>query len=351
MKLLFDARMVPEQSLHGIGRYALNLITWGLQHRPATRLEVLVNHTGRWDQLALRWPQLQVTAVRSTPFSLREQWELPPRVRRAGADLTVFPSLAAPLWCARPFVVTCHDLIPWHFGSRVHRIYFSTLSRLVCRRASCVISPSLHASEEAGRLLAIPAGRRRVVPEAGLGEGTQNEAPLPGSPYIVCVTNSKPHKNLRLLLQAWQQLSRPGLRLVLVAGDSELLREAVRLPGVERRGGISDAELQALYAGAQATVVPSLAEGFGLPALEAMECGSPVIAANATSLPEVVGGAGLLFDPHSVPELTACLRRVLDEPELRLRLCRAGRQRAAEFSWERCCRAHWNLFEEIIARG
>jgi glycosyltransferase involved in cell wall biosynthesis len=168
-----------------------------------------------------------------------------------------------------------------------------------------------------------------------------------GGPYLLCVGNRKPHKNLVAAVEtlALLRAEAPELRLA-VAGEvyrgwDEVLRRAGEL-GVRDRvvevAGASDGELRSLYAGCEALLFPSLYEGFGLPALEAMAAGAPVVASDRSSLPEVVGDAGLLADPEDPAAMAEAVRRLRRDPELRARLVRRGRERAASYTWERTAR-------------
>ena len=177
-------------------------------------------------------------------------------------------------------------------------------------------------------------------------------------PYVLCVGALQARKNVPLAIQAYALLMGRGTEceLVVAGGDrggrldvlDAILRE--RLTGrVHLVGHVDDAELPALYSGARALVFPSLYEGFGLPALEAMACGTPVIASNTTGLAEAVGDAGLTIDPHSAQELAEALGRVLNDDALRARLVAAGHARAAEYTWERAARATAEIYRAALA--
>lgn len=166
---------------------------------------------------------------------------------------------------------------------------------------------------------------------------------LHGVPYLLAVASHSPGKNLPRLLQAFADLPATlGCKLVLVGdGNGRVFRDSQdlpNLPNVLRTGRISDAELKALYQHATALVMPSLYEGYGLPAVEAMRLGCPVVAADAAALPEVCGGAALLVDPLSTAAITAALQQVLNEAPLRQRLREAGHRRSAPLTWQRASR-------------
>jgi glycosyltransferase involved in cell wall biosynthesis len=337
---------------HGIGRYVYNIVWWGLQNRTDAEIGVLTLRPERWDDTVRQFPALTVFPCLARPFRPREHAELPRRIQRFRPDLVHFPSLAAPLWCPAPFVMTVHDLIPWHFGNILHRTYIQTFGRWSMSRARRVITASQHARGDLRKVLHLPPERTRVIPNGGLDGGTLSGAPANVKlqrPYVLCVTNDKAHKNVDAVLQAWQSMVFP-CDLLLVA--PEAVRQRVQgVPGVLQMSDVSDQQLRELYSDALAVIVPSLYEGFGLPALEAMQCGAPVLSSNASSLPEVVGEAGLYFDPRNPSQIAGRLREVLQSPELRADLRRRSAEQARKFSWDQSGRQHWELFSEVTRKS
>jgi glycosyltransferase involved in cell wall biosynthesis len=175
-------------------------------------------------------------------------------------------------------------------------------------------------------------------------------------PYILSVGTLEPRKNLSTLLAAYATLERSAPRLVLAGArgwHAQSLAAQVQAPALRERvvlpGYVPDDLLPDLYAGAECFVYPSLYEGFGLPPLEALACGTPVITSTTSSLPEVVGDAALLVEPTRTDELAAALRRILEDEHLRDDLRRRGPLRAARFSWERCARETMQVYQHICA--
>jgi glycosyltransferase involved in cell wall biosynthesis len=163
--------------------------------------------------------------------------------------------------------------------------------------------------------------------------------------YLLHVGTLQPRKNIPLLLEAFAQLQEPELKLVLIGGKGWLYEEIfarVQALGLSERvhftGYVPDDELPLWYNAAELLVFPSVYEGFGLPVVEAMACGTPVIAANSASIPEAVGEAGLLFDPHNVAELAEQITAVLHDPQLSAKMRALGLAHASQFSWERAGR-------------
>jgi glycosyltransferase involved in cell wall biosynthesis len=210
------------------------------------------------------------------------------------------------------------------------------------------VADSEHSRRAIVARLGIPAERIAVIP-VGLGaefrptplSAAQRERYDLGARYALYVGNFLPHKNLPRLLRAWATLSGTAAthRLVLAGGDparrAALAALAASLGLGDRiafAGVVDDADLPAVYAGASLLVLPSLEEGFGLPALEAMACGTPVVAGRRGALPELVGDAGCLVDPEDERELAAAVGRLLSDPVERRRLTRGGLARAAGFT-------------------
>jgi glycosyltransferase involved in cell wall biosynthesis len=161
----------------------------------------------------------------------------------------------------------------------------------------------------------------------------------PGYRYFLCVSNRRGHKNEAGLLKAFAAVVVGNdVKLVLTGRPSPeveaIIQEEELASRVVFTGLVPEDELPALYRGAIALVFPSFYEGFGLPVVEAMACGTPVITSDVTSLPEVAGGAALLVDPHSVQDIAAAMRRILTEPELGKELARKGVEQAKKFSWD-----------------
>ncbi len=268
-------------------------------------------------------------------------------VRREGALALLNLMPEGVLWPAAPQVATVHDLFPLHFPEEYPRLrhYFRTWVPLVLRHSRAVVTISQASRDDLVRFYRVPAerifvalcgyDRSRFTP-AGAGAAG-------GEPYALYVGNVMPHKNLLRLVEAFAMATRrQPARLVIRGRGPAAHVEAVRAridalglgPRTDWQPYAPADELAALYRGARLLVLPSLAEGFGLTALEAMACGTPVVAADRSSLPEVVGDAGLLVDPLDVGQLADAIGRLLADDRLHSDLRARGLARCPRFSWE-----------------
>lgn len=353
--IVLDARKIAD---FGIGTYIRGLIG-GLSR---------LDHENRYVLLGDRAPDglpdlpanFEWRAEGSPHYSLRELWQVSRAARRAGADLFHAPHYVVPAALACPLVVTVHDLIHLRFPGlrKVHeRVYARTMIGRALRRARRTIAVSEATARElretfgasARRVVTIPNGvdeRFRVdLAPAELALRLERLGLERG--YLLFVGNPKPHKNLATLLAAHARLiaRREDAPLLVVAGGTP---EIATRPRVRALGRVADDDLPALYQGATALVVPSLWEGFGLQALEAMASGVAVVAAGRGALPEVVGEAGLLIDPDDVESLAAGVEKVLASADLRAELGRRGRRRAAAYSWEITAQRTLAVYRETL---
>jgi len=273
----------------------------------------------------------------------------------------------APWWSPCPVVVTVTDLAFRRYP-QVHplgrRLYLGLFTRWTARRARAIVAISEYTRQEVVRLLGVPAERVRVI---YLGVDSDFR-PLPrdhveafrrqrGLPerYLFYLGNLEPRKNLPRLVQAYARIGDGSVPLVLGGprgwGYAELFQTVEKLGLVGQilfPGFVPREELPLWYNAAEALVYPSIYEGFGLPPLEAMACGTPVVASAASSLPEVVGEAGLLVDPQDVEALADALRRVLTDQDLRAELRQRGLGQARRFTWEKMACETVELYRSVL---
>ncbi len=293
--------------------------------------------------------------------------------RRLHLDLLHDPTGLAPfLASSAPRLLTLHDVFPLSFPGHStafeHLVYRLWLP-CVIHRVDALITDSRHSKSDITRFYHMNDDRVTVVPIAS----APHFRPLPADevdpvlrhyglprPYILYVGSVEPRKNLLRLLDAFVQLhqSLPAYRLVIVGArnywkSSPIARavERLALQGlVHFTGYIPDEALPALYNGASLFCFPSLYEGFGLPVLEAMACGVPVVTSSTTSLPEVAGDAALLVDPYHVDEIALAMRRILEDPALADDLRLRGLARASLFSWQKTALQTIAVYEKVLGR-
>lgn len=293
--------------------------------------------------------------------ALRKLALLPLRLSGHGFDLVHdtyhFPPFLGPVPYAR--VVTIGDLTSLVLDTHIWRLKLAhrLLVRPLARRADQVVTFSEHSRKDIARLLDIPLERISVTYPAAPDTirpvrdrrtltAVRERYGLPED-FLLFVGTLEPRKNVRRLIKAFGRAAPalPGTALALVGPQGWRMSDPAATAeeaGVSQRvvvtGPVPDDELAALYSAATALVYPSLYEGFGLPPLEAMRCGCPVITSNVSSLPEVTGDAAVLVDPCSLEELAEAMVRVVNDRSLREELAERGEKRARRFTWERCAR-------------
>jgi glycosyltransferase involved in cell wall biosynthesis len=294
--------------------------------------------------------------------------QLPRRARRLRLDVLHCPAPLAPVRSTVPTVVTVHDILgldhPEWF-TRALALHSRLVLAPVLRRATCLLVPSTHTRDRLVARLGVDPARMRLVP-LGVDPLFSPGDPPPGlrkrlgleGPFVLTVGTLQPRKNVESVLWAFERLVAAGAdhRLALVGGRGwrdEALAELIRRsPSAERivvTGRVSDDDLVGLYRAADCFVYPSRYEGFGLPPLEAMACGTPVLSSDRTSLPEVVGDDALLVDPDDVDAIERALSELISSPELSAELVGRGRRRAAEFSWRRCATLTAEAYRAVAA--
>ncbi|QQS46916.1 MAG: glycosyltransferase family 4 protein [Acidobacteriota bacterium] len=297
---------------------------------------------------------------------------LPSFLRISPVDIFHGTNYCIPVFAPCPTIVTVHDMSllaqsGTHESENVRR--GKRRLPIMIRRATMIISPSEWTKQEIIRYLGTRPEKIRVIHEGA----REKMRPLPEaeirgvlekhgihSQYLLYVGTIEPRKNLVTLIRAYHELLRETPhrpRLVLCGGRGWLEDEVFKLveelklqDEVRFTGYVDDADLPALYSGAEAFIYPSVYEGFGLPPLEAMACGTPVITSNVSSLPEVVGGAGLLHDPQDHRALTRHIATLLGDRSASEKLERAGIEQASRFSWERAARETQALYDEVFEK-
>jgi glycosyltransferase involved in cell wall biosynthesis len=366
--------LVPGET-GGMEVAASELIPALLSHAPpGMRFTAFVNREtraaggGPWGEL-LPAVTVPVRARHRVQWVLGEQALLQALALRAGVDLVHSLASTAPLWGRFRRVVTVHDLIYARFPDAhagIRDMGMKVLVPAAVRRSDRVIADSKSTRDDLIELLGVRADRIDVVP-LGLGNVQRDPAPptvetrerfgLGERRVLLSLSAKRPHKNLAALIGALAKIPPERRPLLLLPGyttphEEELRRRAADVgvaDDVRFLGWVSNGEVEGLWAIAEAFVFPSLYEGFGLPVLEAMARGVPVACSNASSLPEVVGDAALLFDPRDEHAIAHALLRLLDDGALRERLAASGRERVREFTWARTARLTLASYARALA--
>jgi glycosyltransferase involved in cell wall biosynthesis len=368
LRIGFDGRAFTSPAA-GVRRYAANLVTaLGALDEP---LEIVA--LGGSDRGSIPSPLIHIEEPPHPPTNLG--WTLvglPRAAARAKVDVIHAPSYTAPFWSPAPVVLTIHDVSyerhpEWYPYRRdwLRRSFY----RRSARAAAHIITDSAFSADEIAAAYSIARNKITVAP---LGV-SHDFAPHPldlacelpsevTTPFVLHVGDLHERRNLVMLVDAVLAARRhfgalPALSLVLAGVDRgvaeglcELAAEADAAEAVVPLGVVDEPLLHALYRCASALVYPSLYEGFGLPVLEAMASGTPVIASRAASIPEVLGDAGILLDPSDVAAWTDAMVRVVNDEQLRSRMVHDGRSRAATFTWERTARATLAVYRQVAAR-
>ncbi|PYS90690.1 MAG: glycosyltransferase family 1 protein [Acidobacteria bacterium] len=367
LHIAIDAHSVGT-GLAGNETYITNLIEALAQVDSVNRYTLYVTRRAAVERFADRWPNFSVQLTLPHTPLLRIPITLVRELRRRPVDVLHVQYTAPPL-APCPVVATIHDLSFEHLPDtfkRRSRLQLRLTVRRTARRAAQIIAPSEFTCRDIARTYDIAPERINLIPLAVSEHFTpatdaeiarvRQHYEINGA-YILAVGSIQPRKNLTRLVRAYSALRRTRAdaklpQLVLVGKKAWLYDETLRAIAecglaqeVNLTGYVPEGDLPALYTGALCFVYPSYFEGFGLPPLEAMRCGTPVIAGDRTSLPEVLGDAGLLVDPFDEAALAAALARLIDDANLRARLRGKGIARAARFDWHDTARQTLEVYQ------
>ncbi len=367
MHILIDARELRTSS----GRYVERLLHYLQQVDSAHNYTILLkpNDMAGWQATNKNFKKV---ACPYKEFTFSEQIKLRKQIENINPDLVHFPFVQQPVLYRGQTVTTIQDLTTIRFRNPTKQWLIFTLKRevykwvnkRVARKSKALITPTAFVKKDIARYAHVSPGKITVTYEAA---DTIPDSPAPPkniqnhnlqkSKYIMYLGRPLPHKNLWRLVEAHALLRRqyPDLLLVL-AGKKDamyyLIEERARkqglLDGLIFTDFVSEAELKWLYLHCEVYVFPSLSEGFGLPALEAMQHGAPVASSNATCLPEVYGSAAHYFDPLKIEDIAQKINDILTDASLRKRLIAAGKQQAAKYSWERMAKQTLAVYNKAL---
>jgi len=374
LRIAIDAHSVGT-GLGGNESYATNLIEALAGVDSVNDYTLYVTRRAAVERFSNRWPNFSVRATLPHTPLIRIPLTLSAELRRKPVDV-LHVQFTAPPFSPCPIVVSIHDLsfehLPQTFKWRSRKQLRITVRRSAREAAQVIalsdyarndIIASYHVSPENVSVipLAAPAHFRPVKDEGELQRVRQTYG-IEGD-YILSVGAIQPRKNLSRLVAAYSRLrrARPEVKLpqlVLVGKCAWLFDETLRTikelevsSSVILTGYVPEADLPTLYSGALCFVYPSYFEGFGLPPLEAMKCGAPVIVGNKTSLPEVVGDAGMLVDPFEVDEIASAIQNVITDSDLRAQLRFKGLERAKLFDWQETARQTLEIYKKAARIG
>jgi len=332
------------QSSAGIARYARSLAT-SLRKIP----DLTIHELGGGDVVPRGTLRKKLLTARQD--LLWYPWLARRSAARIGADVYHSPLLRGPLGKGRPpFVMTVHDLVPVRWPETMPRWHRSYTARFIARMldaADRIIAPSQDTADDLNALLHVSPDKIRIVPNGVDSNffGRSVGAPFEGAPYVLFVGTPEPRKNLTRLASAMTLLRERGFSWQLViVGEGGWGDGVPTSPAIHAVGRVTDNQLHTLYANATCLALPSLHEGFGLTALEAMAVGTPVVAGRTGALPEVTDGAAVLVDPQSITAIADGIERAVAEQD---RLVPLGRARAREFTWERAASLTADVYREL----
>jgi alpha-1,3-rhamnosyl/mannosyltransferase len=360
----FDARLIGAL---GIGRYISGLLPQ-LAQLLGGRLTVVANRQDAAIVRALIGGSSHLMTVNAQPYRLAEQSVLPLILMRADLALIHFPHYNLPLIKPGHFVVTVHDLFPFQFpeihSGPLPRQVNQLLMRNAVRRAERIITPSRATALDVKQTFPHSAERVVSIPEAADDRFTNQRDPEAEvawqmrlgirPPYVFYLGQWKAYKNLPILLEAFARVQRthPNCQLVIAGDDPrhpEVRQRAAALPegSVVLPGRLPESAVPDLYRGAALVVLPSRAEGFGLPVIEAMACGVPVICSDLPVLREIADGVALFCDPNDPAAFADAMASMLDVPS-NSSLRQLGIERARSFTWERAARQTVEAYEAVL---
>jgi len=337
MRLLFDARVLTHKTYTGVENYARSV----LEELEQKLSLVVVQPKNSNKYLSHLWSHLKL------PFMK--------------ADIIFCPANTAPLFVpkSKRLVMTIHDVAfltqPQSF-SKFFRYYYRFLVPKNIQRADKILTVSEYSKREIESYYKDAKGKVKVV---SLGvDDSFRVLSREKKEYILYVGSLNARKNFTGVIKAFLSLGQDDVKLIIVGNFSSnftldekaqsVLQEAKKHSSIEFRSRVSNDELVELYNEAKLFVFPSFYEGFGLPVLEAMACGTPVITSNLSSLPEVGGDAVLYCDPYSVEDIRQKIEQVLSDATLQEQMSKKGLTRAKEFSWEKSAQEHIRVFEEVL---
>ncbi len=372
-----DGRFLQDK-FDGVGRYLHGLLLGLLDLDEDICLRLFVDHSlpnSRFPLAALEdADRLELTPISTPLYSARELWEWPRTLRGSGIDVFHSPYFWSPVRLPCPLVSTVHDMIFDRYPQYIPGLHFllpyKIASQVMMRRSRRILAVSEATARDItkfggrrleGRTRAVPNGvdaSFQPVPDPIARQRVRRRYGLPER-FVLALGTRRPHKNIERLIAAYARIAGRVPHSLVLAGSvderfphrlEETGRRLIEEGRIVETRRIDEQDLPTLLSSAELFVQPSIIEGFGLPALEAMACGCPVAGSNTSSLPEVLGNAGLTFDPLSEPEIAATLERALRSADLRAQLRLRGLRRAATFTWRAAAASTLEVYRSAVGR-
>ena len=363
-----------DRYISGVEYYCLDLLNGLLRIDPHNGYIIFTNHPDVVSQYVRPANNLSIIEVKHLKTRIaRICWEhtqLPRLAIKEKLDVLHCPSYICPLQkILVPFVVTIHDTIAIDYPQwckKTNVLYFNLFMKAAAKNASCIITVSGHSAEDVKRNFDLPRSRIRTI-HSGIDDifNTSRDARqasrvkarynLPDK-YILYVGNIEPKKNIRTLLDVQKELSKKGLphKLVIVgkrawSAGPELkeIKRQIASGNVVRTGYVNRSDLPYVYQMADIFVFPSLYEGFGFPPLEAMACGTPVIASNNGALSETISDAALIVEPQNSSQIVHAITLMLTDNQLRDRFIQKGLERSGQYSWDKAAKQTLSIYREV----
>lgn len=369
-KIGIDARFYSS-NFTGIGRYTAELIRHLAELDTENQYVIFLNDP-QYNQFKIPNERFKKVLVNARHYSLAEQTKFLRAIQREKLDLMHFTHFNAPLLYMGKTVVTIHDLILEFFPGKkmtspLYRWGYKATLRRAVDHAEHIFTVSEHTAEDLQKILGTSRDKITVtynglgeefhpLTDESLAKRVREEYKLDRG-FLLYTGVWRTHKNLVRLLEAFAKVRNEGEDILLVmTGKPDPVYDEVPktieklglAQYIRRVGLVSEEDLIALYGLAQAYVFPSMYEGFGMPPLEAMACGTPVVTSNTSSMPEVCGENALYFDPYNIDEMAEKIHEILHNQELRERLVRDGLVRIKKFNWRDCAEKTLNIYKKIL---
>lgn len=371
LKILIDARMASLKNA-GIGRYALNLLANLNKQNKGNRQFILITSKNNHSDLKKKFKnKFQYVRANATHYSLKEQFEIRKIIKKINPDVVHFLHFNVPFFLNVPYIVTIHDLIKHKSIGRKTTTHsplaywfkffgYKIVFRNSIKKAKKIIVPTRYVKNDLIETYPFAKNKVAVIyesPDRKLLKARKVDIAKEYNikkPYLFYIGSLYPHKNIDVVLKALSEIKNKDLKLVVATANNVFYKrflKQVKKYNLEKKvitpGFIKDEHLQKVYKEAKALIFPSKMEGFGLPGLEAMLCGCPVISSDASCLPEVYSNAALYFDPDDYRSLIKKINS-LDDPQTRKKLIKKGKQRVKKFSWEKTAVQTLDLYNTIL---